>query len=164
MGSTGHYQDSVVGRVSRLSGQTPPKISSPFLLLTGQEVAAAPGRRTGPDRAGVNSSTGVPPPDRCVPHQSHHPSQSLMCGCAESGWFRLARLWVACRSPRLRTYLDQEKMAKHGKPSPARSSTATKSNAGYCWRSWLFFLMASLLSCLRTCRGVRLCGRNFRIR
>jgi hypothetical protein len=39
-------------------------------------------RDGGPDptELGLISSTGEPPPDRCVPHSTNHHSQPVMCG------------------------------------------------------------------------------------
>ncbi len=76
MGSTGHYQDIAWRRVSRISGQTPPTFS-PFTRLRQRGgMHQRDGEVTQP--SWNISSSGVPPPDRCVPHRPHHPSQPDM--------------------------------------------------------------------------------------
>ena len=57
----------------------------PFLSLWAKGVACTTGTADGPNRARIFSSTGVPPPDRCVPHQPHHPSQPDMRYLATGG-------------------------------------------------------------------------------
>jgi hypothetical protein len=67
-------------RVSRLIGSDPTQDLKPLSVAYRPGGGSTTGWRDGTRPSWANSSTGVPPPDRCVPHQSHHPSQPLLQG------------------------------------------------------------------------------------
>ncbi len=100
VGSTGHYQDSVCGRVSRLIGSDPTQDLKPLSVAYRPGGGSTTGTADRIRPSWANSSTGVPPPDRCVPPTT---TSSLPAGYVRWESSVVARLLTAsygCCQPR----------------------------------------------------------------